>query len=244
MAKQILTDCQFFLDGFDLQASMNALGIDYSADIQDQTVFGNTTHVNAGGLKTVTMNHEGLWEGGDNAVDDVLFARVGVNGTVMTVGPVADAIGDPAYFFKCVVGRYSHGAQIGDNITFQVEAVCSDGDLVRGEFLIGQTTAAASANGAGRNVGAVSASQFLHATLHVVAASGSSPTLDVTIESDATNSFSGSETTRATFAEKTAIGAEIITPVAGAITDAWWRAKYVIGGGSPSFTFIVAIGIQ
>ena len=69
-------------------------------------------------------------------------------------------------------------------------------------------------------------------------------TLDVTIESDATNSFSGGETTRGTFSQISAITSQWLTPVAGAITDTWWRIRYVIAGSSPSYEFIATIGIK
>ncbi len=77
----------------------------------------------------------------------------------------------------------------------------------------------------------------------MVAASGTTPTLDVTIESDDGVGM-GSPTTRINFAQATAIGAQWATPVAGAIADDWWRVAYTLGGASPSFTFICIIGIQ
>jgi len=69
--------------------------------------------------------------------------------------------------------------------------------------------------------------------LDVTAVSGTSPTLDVTIEEK--DPVSGKYFTIGTFAQKTATGSEriVINPLYGTIL----RAKWVIGGTSPSFTF-------
>ncbi len=71
---------------------------------------------------------------------------------------------------------------------------------------------------------------------------GGSPTLDVTIESAALVGF-GSPTTRMTFSQMTARGAQFAS-VAGAITDPYWRVKWTLGGSTPGFALVVAIGIQ
>jgi len=76
----------------------------------------------------------------------------------------------------------------------------------------------------------------------VIAASGTTPTLDVTIESDDAEGMA-SATTRLTFTQATATTSEW-QELAGAVTDDWWRAAWTIGGGSPSFTAVVVVGIR
>lgn len=70
--------------------------------------------------------------------------------------------------------------------------------------------------------------------LEVTAASGTTPTLDVTIE----DSLDGTNwNTIGTFAQKTGTGTEVInitTPFARRL-----RVKHVVGGTTPSFTFNV-----
>jgi hypothetical protein len=76
----------------------------------------------------------------------------------------------------------------------------------------------------------------------VIAAGGTLPTLDVTVQSDDAEGFA-SPTTRLTFTQKSAIGAEFITPVAGPITDTWWRVSWAIGGTTPTFGIVACVGI-
>ena len=91
------------------------------------------------------------------------------------------------------------------------------------------------------NVGAVSATQYLYGALHVTADVFTSAT--VKIQSDATGAFSGAETDRITFGAVTGIDYEWATPVAGAITDAYWRAVVSAFSGT-SMVYTVEMGIQ
>ena len=91
-------------------------------------------------------------------------------------------------------------------------------------------------------LGAVSATQKLVATLHVTAVTGTSPTLDVTIESDASDSFAGGETTQITFTTVSAVGSQTIE-INGAVTDTWFREEHTIGGTTPGFDYVVTLGI-
>ena len=98
-------------------------------------------------------------------------------------------------------------------------------------------------DGTPRTLGSVLAGEALYAALHVTAVTGTNPTLDVVIESSATGSFSGEETTRITFTQADGITSEW-SSVAGAVTDTHWRVTWAIGGtDTPTFTFAVIAGI-
>lgn len=239
MAERVLDDCKFWYGGYDLSGDMNAMTLRLAAELQDTTRFGNATRTRLGGLKAILANAEGLWNGGDAAVDDVLFDNLATKQPV-TISPTTGADGEPAFAFQAVTGNYEAGAAVGEILPFSVEAESDDSDLVRGTIMH-NATRSSSSDGTARQLGAVSAAQRLFASLHVVAITGS-PTLDVIVESDAADDFSGSETTRITFAQATGVGAEWATPVAGAITDDWFRVGFT-KGGTGTITFIVFIGI-
>lgn len=241
MSVQILRDSKLFLDGYDFSGDMSALALAYGAELQDNTTFGMDTRSRLGGLKTVTVQHEGFWNGGANGVDDVLFGKIGVASVPMTIAPMTGAEGELAYSFLSNLGQYTPGATVGEMLRFSVSGEAS-GELVRGSILL-NATKTLTGNGTAFNVGAASSTQKLYAALHVIAASGTSPTLDVKVQSDDASGF-GTPTDRITFSQATAIGSQWATPVNGAITDNWWRINYTIGGTGPSFTFVVFIGIQ
>lgn len=243
MSSLVLTDSKLYLASFDLSGDMNAIALTYGADMLDATTFGNSTRINKAGLKTVVAQCEGLWNAdGTDQADDVLFSRVGTREIPVTICPTTGADGEPAYIFRAAQSEYSPSGTVGEMLAFSVNMEGSDGaPLVRGFVLQPASAKTATSTGTARELGAVSATQDLYGALHVIAASGTNPTLDVTVESDTAENFP-STTTRLTFAQKTAIGSDWQT-AAGAITDTWYRVSYTIGGTNPSFTFVVAVGI-
>jgi hypothetical protein len=157
----------------------------------------------------------------------------------MTLTPDGGADGDVAFFCATIGTSYSPGANIGDAYKFSNSNQVS-GVLTRGTIM-GTGAKTSTGNGTARQLGAVSASQKIRASLHVIAASGTTPTLDVTVRSDNGVGFA-SPATQITFPQRTAVGGEILT-ADGAITDDWWRVTWTIGGTNPSFTIVVAVGI-
>lgn len=234
----ILRDQKLWFDGFEFTGVMSAMALDYGAEVVDRTAFGSTTRQRLGGLKTVTAQHEGFFDA--DPFDEALFSRIGVADTPMSFA-VDDAVeGSVAYSFLANLGEYSPGAQVGEMYRFSVGAEAS-GSLIRGT-LMHDAVRTTSANGTARQLGAVASGQTLYAALHVTAVSGTTPTLDVTVESDDLVGFA-TPTTRMTFAQKIAIGSQWLT-LAGPVTDDWWRIAWSIGGGGPSFDFAVFLGIQ
>jgi hypothetical protein len=241
MPTQILRDAKLYFGGFNLTGDMNALALDYSADMQDDTVLGDDTKSNLAGLRIVQAHHEGLWNGGVGNVDETLFNNIAIANQPMTIAPLTGADGELAYSFLSNLGKYSPGGSVGDIFKFSVSAEGSS-NLVRGTILL-QGAKTVTGNGVSRNLGAVSATQKLYAALHVVAVAGTNPTFDAILKSAVTDF--ATITNRITFAQAVAIGSQWATPVPGPITDTFWRLDYVIGGtAGPSFTVLVNVGIQ
>lgn len=70
--------------------------------------------------------------------------------------------------------------------------------------------------------------------LNVSAVSGTTPTLDVTVETSADNGVADAWRTLGTFAQKTVVAAERKS-FGGC--DRWVRTRRVVGGTTPSFTY-------
>ena len=240
MPIETLNDAKLYMAGRDFSGQINALALAHGADVKDAPVFGDKGIRRLSGLADIALSHAGFFDAA--TVDADLHAIIGVDNVPVTAAPNDGAEGKPAYIFQAAHGSYAPGAEVGELFGYAVTAVGSGGDkLVKGTIL-GNGVETATGNGTAFQVGAVGATQKLYAALHVFAVSGTTPTLDVTVESDDASGFA-SAVTRITFVQKTAVGAEWATPIAGAITDDWWRIAFTIGGGSPSFTFIVTIGI-
>lgn len=244
MSTQVLTDVAIYTDGYDLSGDHNAVALNYSAEMLDDTTFGSGgTRSRKGGLKVIGFSGEGFWNGGAGLQDIVHFEKIGVANVPVTLAPAGEALGNPAYFFRCNHGSYTVGAEVGQILPFSVTAEGSGGvGVVRGELMhVGSETTTGN-KAAKVQLGAVAAGQSVYAAIHVLSVSGTNPTLDVLVRSDA-DSSAGSETTRITFSEASAIGSEWMS-TAGAITDTWWDVSWTIGGtDTPTFEFVVVVGI-
>lgn len=243
MATQVLTNAKIYTGEYDLSGDHNAVSLNYAAELLDDTVFGDDTRSRKGGLKLVTLSGEGLWSGGSDQADDALFGKIAVADVPMTIVPGGETLANACYLFRANQGSYEIGAEIGELLRFSVSAEGSGGvGAVRGELLhVGSETATGS-KAAKVQLGAVPATQSLYAAIHVLTVSGTSPTLDVLVRSDA-DAGAGGESTRITFTQATGITSEWKS-VAGAVTDQYWDVSWTIGGtGSPTFEFIVSVGI-
>ena len=243
MAEQgAATKRKLWFGEYDLSGDMNAMRLSLAAQRQNNTRFGDDTDVGAGGLTTILMEHEGIWLAGSGKVDEVLDTNLAVADLPISIGAETGADGEIGYLFRALQGLYVpiNAGVIGSMHRFRVSAEGSGGDRAVRSTIMHNATRTATGNGTARQLGAVSATQKVYATLHVITASVGD-TLDVTVESD-DNSGMTSATTQLTFTQATAITKEYKTQT-GAITDDWWRVAYTIAGTAPSFEFIVLIGI-
>lgn len=245
MAAIVLTNAAIYAGQADLSGRSNKVELDAESDEVESTTFGTSGHKSfVGGLKRVTANVEGNFEALDATYpDERLWTDLGVSSVPHTFSPTGGAVGDLAYFFRSTRTNYSPGGSVGELFGFTGQATGSNGEgLIRGTILNSAATArTATASGTARQVGAVATGSRLYAALHVLSISGTgTPTLTCRVQSD-TSGFP-SATTQITFTAATAIGSQWGS-VAGPITDDYWRADFTISGSSPSFLFVLAVGI-
>lgn len=222
---------------FDLSGFTPGLAFQTTLETQDDTVLPDTFRSNVTGLETFSVEKEGIWSIGAGQPDTVFAAHKGLADLLTTLA-IGSAEGSIAYFFRVTQGEYALGGSVGDLLRYSLSLQASGGrGAVRGT-LMQNGSEASTGSGTARQLGAVSASQFLHAGLHVISGTG---TLDVRVQSDNAEGFP-SATTRITFGQKTEAASELATPVAGAISDDWWRIDWTIGTGP--FDFVVGVGIQ
>ena len=237
-----LIDTKIWLASADLTGFSNQVELAVSAEALDDTTFASGGwHARMGGLFDMQGSIEGFWSAGDGTQpDDRFWTDIASNSIPATFVPTGGAVGDLAYLTKVFESRYDLSAQMGQLIAYAVD-LQGNQSVARGQVAVANTAYTATGTGTGVQIGAVGTSQRLYANLHVFAAAGTSPSLNVKIQSASSSSFS-SPTDRITFASATAITG-IASSVLGNITDTWWRAVYTIAGTSPSLTFGVAFGV-
>ncbi|MFQ5502960.1 MAG: hypothetical protein ACE5EQ_11785 [Phycisphaerae bacterium] len=233
------------MDEFDLSGDHNQTAWSLTTDTVEFTAYGAGSpkpRIYKPGLSDLTFSMAGYWDaasGGDEP-DNVYFGNIAAQG-VLTFSAEGGDDGETAYSMRSVEASYNpREGSVGEAHSFNVDGKAKGQWL--GGTIMHNATRTASGNGTARQLGSVAAGEYVYAALHVVTVSGTAPTLDVKVQSDSASGFA-SPTDQITFTQATAGTSEWGTRVAGAITDDWWRVNYTIAGSSPSFLFIVTIGI-
>lgn len=238
MASFSLVDCTIFAAGYDFTTDANQLSVNTEVEDLESTTFGgNGWRSRKGGLKSAEASLEGFW---DSAPDEEIFDSLGARNEAVTFTPDG-AEGAVSYSFQA--GKFSYEAlgEVGALAPFSLSMMGTEGTggLVRGRLAAAKgDVSATGVAGAAVNLGSISSSQYLYATVHLFSV-GTSITIDV--ESDDASGFSA-PTTQATIGPLTATGGTWMIRVAGPITDTWWR--FNVTDISGTFTLAGAIGIQ
>lgn len=250
MAKHVLENCRIFAGGCDLTSASNKVAVMPKLDKEEVTVFGvDGWREYVGSIKGGQFQASGFWEAGDaTKVDDEMWSGLGAHGP-WSVYPGANQsasaavdYGSTCYFTDGLTSSYSVFGALGKAAPWEGEAD-SSWPIVRGKSLHPPGTAR-STNGSGTAVEhiAVPAGRYLYAALHVLSIAGTdTPTITVKVQSDVDNTFA-TPADQITFTGATAVGGQI-TRTAGAITDTWYRVSWTVSGTTPSFLFIVSLGV-
>lgn len=238
MGELVLKEIKLYYDKYDLTAKHNKIKHLIKSEPKDITDLACDSRERLAGMKSFELEHTGYYQAGTGQPDEIFFTDLGVSDKIATICPTGGSDGEVAYFNRGVSLKYEPGGKIGDVVIFN-GAMFSQGDpIVRGTVM-GTGAKTATGNGTARQIGALS-SETMYAAIHVTAVSGTTPTLDVKIQSD-NNGDMSSPTDRITFTQMSEEGSQwgIFTTDT---TDTYWRAVWTIGGGTPSFTLVISIG--
>jgi hypothetical protein len=243
MAVQNWQALGILVGGYDISSTSKKWDVSGTAATHDSTGFGTSWVSMVGGLKSVDWSADVMQNFDADTVDALVgLSAVGGSAVPLSTLPVAQTAGSVGYTFNAKQFAYTPIDADPDALAMAQLSGKGDGSpLVRGTLMNATTATTATATGTAFEVGAVASTQKMYGALHVVAASGTSPTLDVVVESDDAEGFS-SATSRMVFAQATGTTSEWL-PLSSAITDDWWRITATVGGSTPSFRFAVIIGI-
>jgi len=246
----VLRDCRMYVGPYALHGSLTGLSLTAKKAELASNRMGDVAETFVPGLQDIGLNASGFWASDAVATslepDTIIYPRINPSlepvAWPVTVCPpnapsaTPGAAGNLSY---TMVGKQytfnpAQGSH-GDTIKYDVSTRASSagGGLYRGTVVLPATSVTATTTGTAFQLGALSATQKIVATLHVVAINGGSWVL--TIESD-TVGFP-SATTRATFTAATTITTQVVE-VSGAITDDYFRAVLTKTGGTSCTAFV------
>lgn len=247
----VLTDVGVFVGGYDLTNGASSIEMGGTCVMQEKSNFASKKFQQfLPGLKTYTAQVGGYADYASVTSVGRAFALNAIgNQQAVTALPNVSGThtaGDDAHFTRALRSTFQSPTGVVGDVAAYAMALQSDAPMVDGKLLFPKAAVTSSSTGSVVAMTGPTATQYLYAALHVFELSGTSPTLDVKIQSAALVGF-GSPTDRVTFTQATGASANTsqwATPLAGAITDGFWRVSYTVSGtGTPTFSFAVVAGV-
>ena len=124
MATIVYRNAILLIDGSEITASLHDLGVEYSAELLDETAMGDDTRINKGGLKTASISGAGYSDPSATDIENVIFSRIGTDDAIVAIFPdgitEGSAVLGMGYAMKGVLEEFALGTQVGQmlDITF------------------------------------------------------------------------------------------------------------------------------
>lgn len=253
MPVRVLTDFAAYVGPYDFTTDVNEARLDMQADVKDVTTSrSGGWKKKTAGLRTIDVLHKGFWQSATSqAVDPEVFPDLAVPDRVFTYAPFEEAPADPmvftdqqaAFFWQGLKMRYKiFDEGVGEVLPFELGSQNSGrSGVVKGSLIVPRRTVSATGKvGVTWDTifGGPGAGLSLYVVFHVFVAG---TTITVQVQSDDNSGFS-SPTTQATIGPLTAVGATWLTPIAGPITDRYWRLN--VSAITGTFHVAGAIGVR
>ena len=244
MAAFVLTDSQVIVGSADITQFTGSYTVGGQVAMQEANVHGAGRFVRVlPGLRSHSLQVSGMADYDAGAVSAVFTPSViGTQYAATIIPQNTGATGDVAFFTRGLLSSLTApGGNVGDMATFDM-ALDGDTALVPGQVLAPLAARTVTGNSSVLSMTGPTSSQRLYCALHITAASGTTPSMTVTVQSSTVVGMT-SPTTRFTFNAATGAGWQFAAPVSGAITDGFYRATFTISGTTPSFTAAVLLGV-
>lgn len=250
MGRFVLLNARMFVGGADLTGYNNKIELDSTVEEKEATAFapsGDVWKEVLGGIRSASLQASGQTAADDTVLglpDDTNWGNLGAV-VGHTVCPATAAVSSLAWLSGFLKTSYTLGGAVGDVAPWQGNA-SGAWPLVRGVVAHDPGTARTT-TGTGTAIQiavsspGVPSGKQLYAALHVLSVSGTTPSLTVAVQTDDNAGFT-TPATALTFTAATAKGGQILR-VAGPITDNYVRASWTISGTSPSFLFLLSVGV-
>jgi hypothetical protein len=220
----------------DLSGNANSLAFDAPVEVLDVTTFANLVRKREAGLGDSNFSIRSQMDEAEepratlealHGDSDAYYGWIESNASM--------AEGDYGLFVQALASTLERTGELGQIHHINISGN-GNGHLVVGRVLQQDESLTVTGASTGFQFGALAAGETMRATMFVLGATAG--TLDMLVESDDNSGFT-SATTRMTFSQFSAIGAEQQS-VAGAVTDDYWRVSYTIATGP--FTAVVIMG--
>jgi hypothetical protein len=242
MAVAPAVNAKLVLGSFDLsQLTQSAdWGAEYD-ELDISSIGGGGFAAKAVGLAaySLTMN---VYQDFAASVNDYLRTNLG-SVQVASLAYLGDTAGNDAELARGLLnGHRVFNASVGQVPMVNPHLAGAGLTVARGKVVASSATAiTATGNTVGQQLIAVPAGQNLYGAVHVLSASGTTPSATFQMQSSTT--LGGAYTNRGAASSAFTAPGSTMLAAAGAITDTFYRLQYTIAGTTPSFSVLAVFAV-
>lgn len=247
MAEQIASDEWMSIDEYDISGNIADFGFERMVALEPLLTFpgptvgspvGTLYERNLGGVESVKSAINGFLD----MTGSYLGLKAAFESSPIVTKGDGRALGSDVTMFVGKSGSLNYGGAVGKLIPISGQ-IAGDGRITPGAlYEFGSKTT--STSGTSRTTIAVTTGKVRVLHVHVVALSGTSPTLTVIYETSASGDYTDA-ITRHTFTQFTTSYLKERAEKTGIVSDLNGRFKWTIGGtGSPSFLVRMSEGVR
>lgn len=244
MSEQIAYDEWLSIDGYDISGVSSNFGFEVTNDLKDVLCFPAPT------ITSATVPYRKRLPGpvsGKNSIAGYLDTDVNLPAFEAAFGgsPIVSygsgrALGSRVWMYVGKQGTMQHGGAVGEVIPITAE-IMSDGAVVPGD-LFEFSAKTATLNGTTRTISAVTTGKARYINTHVVAVSGTTPSMTVVFETSVIGDYTDA-ITRWTSSAFTTTGVQRAA-ITTAVGDLNGRFRWTISGTNPSFLVRFSHGVK
>lgn len=111
------------VDGYDLSGDHTSIEVAISAEMLDETSFGDSTRIHKGGLLVVDVNAQGNFDAAPGHIERLAYDIVGVDDKIITVfanGITEGVATDKGFSMKGVVDHYNLQGDVSSLLKFDM----------------------------------------------------------------------------------------------------------------------------
>jgi hypothetical protein len=238
----------FVMKGVKLWAGALSLGgntttvaVDNGYDELEKTGIEDITRHFDLGLETLGFSCDGYQVVSQNTILKSMFDAY--DGPITLATSATEGV--DTFFFRTLISEFNPPqGSVGSLKPFKLKGSPRGGrGLITGKLLANKTAIVADGNGTAFQLPAVASGQRVFVAAHLLAMTGTTPTLILKLQSAAAENFSGTVTDRIVIPTFSATGKAFVE-LDGPITDTWYRVNYDVSGSGHSSDFVVVAGVK
>ena len=230
---------KIYCRGVDLSTALQSTTLDQTREEQDVSAYADPIRVMQPTLGRVSIAHAGIYGDGAFSISEVFRQAQTTDDEPITIFPEGAVVGNKSFIVLAHKAALSMPGAVSPGSVHKASLRASSRKAVADGVVAFNGAISTSSQTAAYQIGALTAGQWVIATVHLLGLT-SSPNATFVLESDNAGGFPSGVTAATSAAQTTRGSVLLLAP--GPQVDDWWRVRWTFSG-TGNFTAVIGLGI-